>query len=383
MVEVKVVLPDNIFAVKLKPDLDILDLFLDFKREFKLEGEPSDYLFFLNRAFPIERGTNIATVTRGRAHSILTLIKKEDYAKCEKHGPFLQAIQKAALTLTEEQRNLMCSIHHTRSFILHYFDEKYDCLGKMLETIPIDRLQSDDPEENLKIITKWFKEEFFTFIRQPPCHVCGGPTNGIGSSRPTKYESEGFARNVEVFRCNKCGACTRFPRYDMPERLIETRRGRCSEFANVFTAMLISFGFDARVVLDLTDHVWTEVWLDSKQRYVHVDPCENIIDAPYTYEKGWGKKLTWIMAFGPHEIYDVTPRYTQNMDAVIQRRSLQVSEEWYHKIIEFRNAQYQKDLSDEEKEEIRKKNELDQKSMEIIREEIKSEEERPRISGNE
>ncbi len=35
--------------------------------------------------------------------------------------------------------------------------------------------------------------------------------------------------------------------------------------------------FDARYVLDWTDHVWCEVFSESQQRWLHVDPCENIM----------------------------------------------------------------------------------------------------------
>ena len=91
-------------------------------------------------------------------------------------------------------------------------------------------------------------------------------------------------------------------RYNHPGKLLETRHGRCGEWANCFTLMCRALDLDARYVLDFTDHVWTEVYSDCKQRWLHCDPCEEACDTPLLYEVGWGKKLTYVIAFSKDEI---------------------------------------------------------------------------------
>ena len=64
--------------------------------------------------------------------------------------------------------------------------------------------------------------------------------------------------------------------------------------------MLHSLGFEVRHVTDWTDHVWVEVYSESQQRWIICDggKCDDFL----LYEQGWGKKLTYIVAFSKDEV---------------------------------------------------------------------------------
>jgi peptide-N4-(N-acetyl-beta-glucosaminyl)asparagine amidase len=99
-----------------------------------------------------------------------------------------------------------------------------------------------------KALLTWFKDTFFSWVNQPQCWSCGGETKGIGSATPTASEAMHRAGHVELYECVGCHAGIRFPRYNSVEKLLETRRGRCGEFAQAFTLICIAAGLTARMV---------------------------------------------------------------------------------------------------------------------------------------
>ena len=143
---------------------------------------------------------------------------------------------------------------------------------------------------------------------------------------------------VEIYKCSGCNTIIRFPRYNHARILLETRRGRCGEWAQCFTLCCRAVGLQARIVVDFTDHVWTEVWSRRDQRFIHADSCEKICDEPLLYEKGWGKKLNYCIAVGWAGYADVSFNYTLDVEAMKSRRKL-VTEQQLTQLIEEQNQQ--------------------------------------------
>ncbi len=197
----------------------------------------------------------------------------------------------------------------------------------------------------------WFKKSF-KWVDQPDCDVCGSASVRTGMGSPTREELAFEANRVELFRCRNCKREIRFPRYNDPMKLLETRSGRCGEWANCFTLYCRALGFQTRLVLDFTDHLWTECFSSSLNRWVHLDPCEAVFDKPLLYEQGWEKKLTYVIAFGDDGVYDVTKRYTRDWNAVLLRRT-KAPESVVHEVVTTLTAKARVSKSSKELELLR------------------------------
>jgi len=98
-------------------------------------------------------------------------------------------------------------------------------------------------------------------------------------------------------------------RHRDPLETLAYGKGRCGEFSILFTALCLAHNYRARLILDMSDHVWTEVWDDKQKRWLHVDPSEKRIDDPKMYERDWKKNLKEVYAFENGRVENVTANY--------------------------------------------------------------------------
>jgi peptide-N4-(N-acetyl-beta-glucosaminyl)asparagine amidase len=168
---------------------------------------------------------------------------------------------------------------------------------------------------------------------------------------------------AELYRCEECDASFRFGRFRSVPKLLETKTGRCGEFSDVAVTVFSLLGYDPRLVVDYTDHVWVELNLQehsdkespntqkssspvdeianrileaestgnttTKEHakpvvYTHADPSEGILDNPYLYEDNWKKSLTFIFAHKTDSVEDRSTIYShaEKHGELIMRRGL-------------------------------------------------------------
>ncbi|KAG9018038.1 peptide-N4-(N-acetyl-beta- glucosaminyl)asparagine amidase [Tulasnella sp. 427] len=187
--------------------------------------------------------------------------------------------------------------HHGLEDIVLHLDkqmdlyERGDLLDLALEAIPLQELHSaaeasveaqEVPgyEDGLAdALVKWFKRDYFQWVDPINCPNCGGKTALREMGTPTAEETQGGA------------------------------------------------------VWNLEDHVWDEYFSPSLGRWIHLDPCERVRDEPLLYDKGWGKKMSYVLAFAIDGAKDVTRGYVQDWNATLARRT-KGPEEALHQVLE-------------------------------------------------
>jgi len=318
----------------------------------------------------------------------------------------MMAAQTAGQQQQQQQQNQFLSrLQSGMETITKYEDELAQALA--LSVVPVEELERKVTEGKepkcaglsfrdafIVELLKWFKHEFFSWCDKPNCastkccfskeihpEAAAGKTvrtnppnmQCVGMGHPSDEERQFGASRVELYSCTACSCQTRFPRYNDPVKLLETKRGRCGEFANVFSLICRALNYETRYVLDWTDHVWTEIWSEEQNRWIHCDSCEAAFDEPRLYSEGWGKSLSFVVAFAVDSVADVSRRYQKMDDEMLERRRAIVrDDEFVSKAIARCSETLQTNLDAARRELLRKRNEEERELLlDVSREEEK------------
>ncbi|MGA9151790.1 MAG: transglutaminase domain-containing protein [Candidatus Nitrosopolaris sp.] len=198
-----------------------------------------------------------------------------------------------------------------------------EILEKIRSLIPEQILQLSE-DDKIKSLLGWFKNDFMSWTpKDPLCTKCMEEgRDKVAMQVQVMIGMSWKLRTIEIHRCNKCGYEYTFPRYGDILKIAEIRNGRCSEWSMLFGAIMNALKTETRIVHDFLDHCWNEAMIQGK--WVHMDSTLAYpisVNHPYYYEQNWGKKYEYVLAFSNGgRVEDVTQRYTQDFDAVKQRR---------------------------------------------------------------
>lgn len=68
-----------------------------------------------------------------------------------------------------------------------------------------------------------------------------------------------------------------------------------------------------------------QVFSIAQKRWIHVDPSDNVVDAPLMYQYGWKRDIDYIIAFSRDDVQDVTWKYCSDHGRVSRRTTRRIA----------------------------------------------------------
>ena len=251
---------------------------------------------------------------------------KREYGEVETDALVADNLLASGRTKEEQYATMQKFLDWFRQRFPYYYDRCGNCGASAKEDNYLDPSCRAPSEDEGRGENEGTSQDDSNETSDCPKDAKDDGTTFLGYVYPDEQERQGKAGRTEVYCCHKCGAISRFPRYNSASSVLRSRVGRCGEYSMLILRFFRALGYEARWVVDWSDHVWAEIRMCSGD-WIHVDPCEAAIDNPLLYES-WGKKQTHIVAFHPsidssHAgscIEDVTTMYTSDNTTAIEER---------------------------------------------------------------
>ncbi|EAY20413.1 hypothetical protein TVAG_110250 [Trichomonas vaginalis G3] len=216
------------------------------------------------------------------------------------------------------------------------------------ELVPNEILSVNPSKQRLLQLITWFTRTYMKKYAKPKCLNCRQSTVVFQEDRPpTRTEKEQGAIGVKRFLCHHCKAAIRIPEYENPELINRVRTGSLIEQCILFGTILRCLDYHVRFC-KLISHsrVWLEVFDPEEKRFIPCNLDFGSIENPLIFV-GRGIQVAHVVAVGPYDCSDVTFKYTNNIDQVIEERNEIVDEESFQQILSLKSVMWRNDVTDD------------------------------------
>lgn len=326
-------------GVNVGEDTSLVTIFEKLKENLGYEGPPSDYIFYLKneiveighqpiKALPLRQGMNP-----------IVILKKTDLAVINNYlTNYFPSLFYESLHAPKGKVDMLAQIMTINALFKEISNPSFK--SQVLAIVPKSISDKLDPLVRLTRLAQWFHDNFYTHYETPKCKYCHTITKFIGAGNPCVSERPGDPLIAEIYCCPRCDAHTRLPRNRNPLFILKNPTGRITEACVCFGLILTQLGYSIRFVDNHTNSLCIEAWIETENRFVHVDPSEGVTDCPLLYEAGWGSEITAVTAISDKECVDVTLRYVSNHEELIARREAIGGYDWLGKMISYWNKMW-------------------------------------------
>lgn len=329
---------------------------------FNFEQSYDNYLLFTNKPHEIDdEKLSILRLSHDGKNQNVAILNKYEFTEVQHYcDTVLPSLLSVSAQTSQTGIALASNINFIRGLYMNAINDENASF--MLSMIP-EEILSKPQLDRVQALLQWFQELPFTQEDGSiHCYHCETPTKMVllpDRHRVSLEEHQKGAIYTIFFKCDKCGTILRVPRYASAPFIKSNHVHFEEDSVFLFLSALKAVSIDSRIVFIPPSMFCIEFWSDEKQRYVHVDPYQNIIDFPLVYQSEYQMRVLYAIAVGEFECLDVTSRYSVNPLFLVDIKT-------YMDVIKIKSTMYKTHIEPGKEKELAKRNELDTASMKTI-----------------